>query len=198
MRKNYVLSVLFLGLVLFGIGGCGGDEDELESLTGTWEIISINRKTPAEWLLPVLAGEDGSTINVLGRRYETTKVTIKKTNVVFAINGSMSWDIDAEVEYGLDGFFIKLTMDTKVTGTYTVSGSTVSWAAKASVDFDWVGVSKENQQAFDADMKQETRRVEQVLEEDFDVGLVSAIWKLEGDVLTLIEDDGDEAVLSRR
>ena len=198
MRKNYVLSVLFLGLVLFGIGGCGGDEDELETLAGTWEIISINRETPAEWLLPVLAGEDGSTITVLDRRYETTKVTVKKANILFAINGSMSWDIEAEVEYGLDGFFIKLTMDTEVTGTYTVSGATVSWAADASVDFDWLGVSKENQQAFDADMKQETRRIEQVLEEDFDVGLVSAIWKLEGNVLTLIEDDGDETVLSRR
>ena len=57
MRKNCVFSVRLLGGLLLGIGGCGDDADALETLTGTWSILSINRKTPAAWLLPVLAGE---------------------------------------------------------------------------------------------------------------------------------------------
>ena len=211
MRKNCIFSLLLLGIVLLSLWGCSSDEDELEDLAGTWEIVSINRKTPAEWLLPVIEvvldmnnlilinpkTPAGRLLPGLAGEDVTTTVTVKKADIVFATNGSIFWNIDAEVEYGISGFFFKFVMDTEVKGTYTVSGATVSWAADASVDFDQLGLSNDYQQEFDSNMKQATERLEDILEEDLDVGLVSAIWELEADVLTLIEDDGDKTVLSR-
>ena len=40
------ICLLLCGLVSVGLLGCGGDDDPLEDLVGSWELIEIDRKTP--------------------------------------------------------------------------------------------------------------------------------------------------------
>ena len=106
--------------------GCGGDDEEspdptdqeypeltTEELVGSWEVVSIDDETPEQ---------------TTAANYPDAESTITQNSFVFTANGSWTRSFGWLLLIPLDAETVQqFTFTQELNGTYTVSGSTVSF-----------------------------------------------------------------------
>ncbi len=120
--------------------------------------------------------------------------TTQWIEVVFAADSSLLWK--ARVEGQEDG--LTFNVDLAIQGTYAVSGSTLTLvheSADATVEFAFplasIDVAREELDSLAKGLAAQT-------EEDAELEDWNGTWGLEGDILTLTNDDGAETVLTKK
>ena len=206
--KGFVIPVLFVGMLLLAVVGCGEDlktPEELikekaeesgtessvsslanEELHGSWEIVSIFGKTPEEYLESLTVGGE-------------SEITIKRLNYVFAADDS--WTCDLEEKTVIDFPDIPpATLEVAGTwsGSYAFDGLTLSIFTKESE----VHIATEPKDFFQVAFDRAIAEAEQDYDEDFRSNLIrlfaqSACTK-QGDTLVLITATGEEMVLEKQ
>ena len=211
MVKFVHICLLLCGVVSVGLLGCGGDDDPLEDLVGSWELIEIDRKTPEAYFQG--AGDFGT-------------VSEASMKLVFASDGSLYQEalllfsetepIDTEIR----GLHVDLTIEMKlkmtVKGNYVVSGSTLEIisgdqvnsdvSVSVSYDVDTQGIPElealerelnEGARELEKEIEKDgARSLEQELREEFGLELITHTWHLENDLLTLT--NGDQEVYRKK
>ena len=206
--KSFVIPVLLVGIILFGVVGCGEDlktPEELkkekagesavepsvsalanEELYGSWKVVSIHGKTPEEYLESFTIGGEA-------------EITIKQLNYVFAADDS--WTCNIEEETVLDFPDIPhATLEAAATwsGSYAFDGQTLSIFTKEAE----VHVAPEPKDFFQVALDQATVEAEQDYDDRFRHEFInpfahSACTK-QGDTLILVSQTGEEMVLEKQ
>ena len=84
---------LLLFLILLGIFGCGDDEEALENLIGTWELVTVDGRTPRADLQSEMGTE--ATVLTAGVKY------------VFSSDGSLFQELTIQAMTRRIGFLRK-------------------------------------------------------------------------------------------
>ena len=205
--KGFVIPVIFVGMMLLGVVGCGEDlktpeelrkekaeasasESSVSSLAnaelyGTWEVASIHGKTPEEYLESFTVGGEA-------------EINVKQLNYVFAVD---SWTCDLAEKTLIDFPDIPpATLEATGiwSGTYAFDGQTLSIFTKESE----VHIAPEPKDFFQIAFDQAPAEAEQDYDEDFRSDFItpfarSACTK-KGDTLVLITPNGKEMVLEKQ
>ena len=205
--KSFVIPVLFVGMMLLGVVGCGEDlktPEELrkekaeesgtessvsslanEELYGTWEVASIHGKTPEEYLESFTVGGEA-------------EIDVKHLNYVFAAD---SWTCDLEEKTLIDFPDIPpATLEATGiwSGTYAFDGQTLSIFTKESE----VHIAPEPKDFFQVAFDQGLAEAEQDYDEDFRSDFIKPFAQStctkQGDTLVLITATGEEMVLEKQ
>ena len=206
--KSFVISVLFVGMVLLGVVGCGqdlekpallGDEktgastvessvssSANEELHGSWEVVSIFGKTPKEYLESFTVGGEA-------------EITVKHLNYVFAADDSWTCDLEERTLIDFPDIPPATLEATGIwSGTYAFDGQTLSIFTKESE----VHIAPEPKDFFQVAFDQGLAEAEQDYDEDFRSDFItpfarSACTK-QGGTLVLITATGEEMVLEKQ
>ena len=196
-------NILLLSAVLLGLLGCGGDdenpsddEDPLVKIVGTWELITIDGKTPKADF-----EQDAD---------EETEVLDAARKIVFASDGALFQELTGTFRYLIESsplIYLKMRMHVTAEGRYVVSGSTLEFILsgddmKSEVDLSWETpgdpeLKQRLEQGFDWQEREE--EVKQEFEEEFKdqvLQLETYTFDLEGDYLTLMNES--EEVFKKR
>ena len=199
MLRNcfYQLLIFFL---LLGMLGCGGDEeDPVENLVGSWELITIDGKTPKED-----AQEDDEDIEI---RSAARKYVFASDGSLFA-EISMSFSFQQTTLSAIPGFNVEYTINYRFTvtinGNYVVSGSTLEFIigdrVNAEVDFSINTGGIPELERLEQELKQWAQEWAQEFEQEFkqewELKLETYTWELEEDLLTL--RNGSEEVYRKK
>ena len=149
-RSFLSLASLFVVLIIGNIG-CGGDEDENEWV-GTWALESVDGVSFEERFAEV-----------------GVSATIITNNWTFNSDGTMEAEIAIKFEAKEEGLELSGQGSTKMTGTYSLSGSNYTLTP---IEVEGTGIFKED--------------VEPIGATDEDTGT----WSRKGNTLTLNSDDG--------
>ena len=194
-------SALCLFLILPGISGCGGDSEETsddqdpsKNLVGTWELITVDGKTPKADLQQNTVDEEIEILDSAGK-------------VVFASDGSLfqerSFTFRILIESSPDLIYLRMRMGFTIKGSYVVSGSTVEFiqsgdaiSVEAHVSWETPGNPELTQQLEQLlDLEQESQEAaaeaEQEFARDFGLELDTHTFDLEGNILTLMNGSVD-------
>ena len=120
---TYTIRILCLFLILLGIFGCGSDSEETsddqdssKNLVGTWELITIDGKTPKADAQKNLQSEE-------------TEVLALAAKIILASDGAlfqeMSLTVRTLIEVPPNPIYIRSRVRQTVEGRYVVSGSTI-------------------------------------------------------------------------
>ena len=190
--------ILCVFLILLGIFGCGGDEvdtagdevdtagDEVDTaakIVGTWELITIDGKTPNAYIQQDI--ED-----------EATEVLAVANKIVFASNGIFRQETSITSRLLIidspTPVYIRSLLRITTKGRYAVSISTVVFIysnddsdIKLDLSLDTPGNPKLKQQLEQqAEWKQLKAKAKQEAPHDFKLDLDIHTLELEGDILT--------------
>ena len=189
-------SALCLFLILLGISGCGGDNEETsddqdpsKNLVGTWELITVNGKTQKAHFQQDTGDEEIELLDFAEK-------------VVFASDGSlfqeMLFTVRILIESSPDLIYLRVRMGFTIKGSYVVSGSTVEFiqsgdAINVEAHFSWEtpGNPELTQQLEQLlDLEQESQEAaaeaEQEFARDFGLELDTHTFDLEGNIFTLM------------
>ena len=106
---SFLWLVCISAVLIIGIIGCGGDDDENE-WAGTWEIESID----GESLEQSLAADFGE---------ESINLSIATNNWTFNSDDTMEAEFAVKIEAKEGGTEFSLQSSVKLMGTYSLSGS---------------------------------------------------------------------------
>ena len=206
---TYTIRILCLFLILLGIFGCGGDSEETsddqdssKNLVGTWELITIDGKTPKADAQKNLQSEE-------------TEVLALAAKIILASDGALFQEVSLTVrtliEVPPNPIYIRSRVRQTVEGRYVVSGSTIelirsgddikvtthtSWESPGNIELkqqlEQDPDSEEFRQGFEAGLKD-------ALEKNADnwaLQLSTNTFDLEGDILTLT--NGSKQVYKKR
>ncbi len=206
--KRFLIPVLFVGIVLLGVLGCGEDlktpeelrkeryeESAVESsvssvanaeLHGSWTVVSIFGVTPEEYL---------ESFTVDGK----AEIKIERLNFIFASDDS--WTCNIEEQTVIDFPDIPpATLETIGTwsGTYAFDGQTLSLFTKESE----VHIAPEPEDFFRMAFDQAIVEAEQDYDEDFRSDFIKpfaqSVCTKQGDTLVLVIHTGEEMVLEKQ
>ena len=189
-------STLCLFLILPGISGCGGDNEETsddqdpsKNLVGTWELITIDGKTPKAYFQQDIGDEEIELLDSAGK-------------VVFASDGSLFQEVLLTVriliESSPDLIYLRMRMGITIKGSYVVSGSTVEFIqsgdainAEAHISWETPGnpeLTQQLEQLLDWEQKSQeaAAELEQEFARDFGLELDTHTFDLEDNILTLM------------
>ena len=108
--RSFVWFVSLCAVLIIGIIGCGGDDDDNNEWGGTWAMETVDGQS-LEQSFSGDFGEDG--INV----------SITTNNWTFNDDGTMEAEIGLKIEAKEGSSEISANISTKATGTYSLSGS---------------------------------------------------------------------------
>ena len=197
---NTLYSILCFLLILFGLFGCGGDEEAAsKDLVGTWELITVDGKTPRAYFQQIAENED----------FEVLAMALK---VVFASDGTLfqelSFTARALINTSPSLIYLRVYMRFIIKGHYVVSDSTVEFirafdATNIQTDFSLeTPGNPELKQRLDQDLDWEQyeqdleSEVKQEAQDFFGLELDTYTYNVEGDILTLT--NGSEDVYKKR
>ena len=144
--KNFVISILLVGMMFLGVIGCGSDVEEPEALTeeksetpivepsvsslvkekllGSWDVVSIFRETPEKFF--------GYTENEEGVAEAETKAI--EFHCTFADDNSWVWNFRQEIAFKdpTDIHLGTIEMTGAWSGIYSITASTLSFILKES------------------------------------------------------------------
>ena len=193
--------ILCLFLILLGVFGCGGDNEETsddqdpsKDLVGTWELITVGGKT----FQPEMVDEE-------------TELLDAAEKLVFASDGSLFQEVSFTtrilIESSPNLIYLRMRIRVTIKGSYVVSGSTVEFiqtgdAANIEMHISWETpgdpeLKQRLEQLSDWEEYSQERGAE--LEEsarDAGLRLDTHTFDLEGDLLTLM--NGGEHVYRKR
>ena len=206
--KSFVIPVLFVGMMLLGVIGCGEDlkkPEELlkekaeesavepsvsslanEELHGSWKVVSIFGKTPEEYLESFTVGGEA-------------EIKIKQLNYVFAADDSWTCDLEERTVIDFPDIPPATLEATGIwSGTYAFDGLTLSIFTKESE----VHIAPEPKDFFQVAFDQALAEAEQDYDEGFRSDFIkpfarSACTK-QGDTLVLVIPTGEEMVLEKQ
>ena len=206
--KSFVIPVLFVGMMLLGVIGCGEDlkkPEELlkekaeesavepsvsslanEELHGSWKVVSIFGKTPEEYLESFTVGGEA-------------EIKIKQLNYVFAADDSWTCDLEERTVIDFPDIPPATLEATGIwSGTYAFDGLTLSIFTKESE----VHIAPEPKDFFQVVFDQAPAEAEQDYDEGFRSDFIkpfarSACTK-QGGTLVLITPTGEEMVLEKQ
>ena len=206
---TYTIRILCLFLILLGIFGCGGDSEETsddqdssKNLVGTWELITIDGKTPKADAQKNLQSEETEVLAL------AAKIILASDDALFQ---EMSLTVRTLIEVPPNPIYIRSRVRQTVEGRYVVSGSTIelirsgddmkvtthtSWESPGNIELkqqlEQDPDSEEFRQGFEAGLKD-------ALEKNADnwaLQLSTNTFDLEGDILTLT--NGSKQVYKKR
>ena len=207
ISKSFVISVLFVSMVLLGVVGCGEDLKKPEELLkekaeestagssasalanaelhGSWKVVSIFGTTPEEYL---------ESFTVAGE----SETQVKHLNYVFAAD---SWTCDLQEKTVLDFPDIPpatLEATGRWSGSYAFDGLTLSIFTKESE----VHIAPDPEDFFQIALDQAIAEAEQDYDEDFRSDFIKPFAQStctkQGDTLVLITATGEEMVLEKQ
>ena len=108
--RSFLWLVSLYAVLVIGIIGCGGDDDDENDWVGTWEIESIDGENYEQFL----AEEAGA---------EGVNVSIVTNNWTFNDDGTMEAELTVKIEAKEGGTEFSLQSSVKLMGTYSLSGS---------------------------------------------------------------------------
>ena len=208
IRKGFVIPVLFLGMMLLGVVGCGEDlktPEELmkekseesavessvsavenEELNGSWTVVSIFGTTPEEYLESVTAGGEA-------------EIKIEQLNYVFASDDSWTCNVREKTVIDFPDIPPATLEATGIwSGTYAFDGLTLSIFTKESE----VHIAPEPEDFFQVAFDQALVEAEQDYDEgfmsDFIKPFVQSACTKQGDTLVLVIRTGEEMVLEKQ
>ena len=112
--KKFLFVIIFL--LLLGIFGC--DRDASEVLVGTWELVTIDGKTPKVHFQQDLENQE-------------TNVLAAALKLVFAPDGSLFREASFSLQVPRLGIsLLRIQMIVTVNGSYVVSNSTVEFISE--------------------------------------------------------------------
>ena len=177
LRNCFILLLLyFISISLFG---CGGDEDASEDLVGTWDLVTVDGRTPV-----------GDIQRHIGNEFDV--LTAEGKNI-FSSDGSFF----QEVSFSALIDFVKMEISVTASGSYVISDSTVELISGDRVNVV-VNITGNTEGISDSDIEQLEREIEQQGEQDFGLTTATWTWRLEGDILTLSQTDGSEEVYKKK
>ena len=206
---TYTIRILCLFLILLGIFGCGGDSEETsddqdssKNLVGTWELITIDGKTPKADAQKNLQSEE-------------TEVLALAAKIILASDGALFQEVSLTVrtliEVPPNPIYIRSRVRQTVEGRYVVSGSTIelirsgddmkvtthtSWESPGNIELkqqlEQDPDSEEFRQGFEAGLKDALEKNA----DDWALQLSTNTFDLEGDILTLT--NGSKQVYKKR
>ena len=208
IQKSFVIPVLFVGVMLLGVAGCGEElktPEELqkekaeasgtgssvsalvnEELYGSWKVISIHGKTPEEYLESFTAGGEAD-------------INIKQLNYVFTADDAWTCDLAEKTIIDFPDIPPATLEATGIwSGTYAFDGLTLSIFTKESE----VHIAPEPKDFFQVAFEQALAEAEQDYDEEFSSDFItpfarSACTK-QGDTLVLVTATGEEMVLEKQ
>ena len=189
-------STLCLFLILPGISGCGGDNEETsddqdpsKNLVGTWELITVDGKNPKADSQQDIGDEETEVLDSAGK-------------VVFASDGSLFREVSLTVRILIESsralIYLRMRMGFTIKGSYVVSGSTVEFiqsgdAINVEAHFSWETpgnpeLTQQLEQLLDLEQisQEAAAKMEQEFERDFGLKLDTHTFDLEGNILTLM------------
>ena len=205
-RRILGLFYLMSFLILPGISGCGGDSEETsddqdpsENLVGTWELITVDGKTPKAELQQNTVDEEIEILDSAGK-------------LVFASDGSLfqerSFTVRILIKSSPDLIYLRMRMGFTVKGSYVASGSTVEFIqsadainVEAHLSWETPGnpeLTQQLEQLLDLEQESQeaTAEAEQEFARDFGLELNTHTFDLEDNILTLM--NGDVRVYRKR
>ncbi len=144
--KNFVISILLVGMMLLGMVGCGSDMEKPEALTegkpeesivepsvsslvkekllGSWDVVSIFKETP-EAFFEFPADQEGVA---------EAKTEAIAFHCTFADDNSWVWNLRQEIVFKdhADIPLGTIEMIGSWSGTYSIAASTLSFILKES------------------------------------------------------------------
>ena len=208
IRKGFVIPVLFLGMMLLGVVGCGEDlktPEELmkekseesavessvsavenEELHGSWTVVSIFGMTPEEYLESVTVGGEA-------------EIKIEQLNYVFVSDDSWTCNLEEKTVIDFPDIPPATLEATGIwSGTYAFDGLTLSIFTKESE----VHIAPEPEDFFQVAFDQALVEAEQDYDEgfrsDFIEPFVQSACTKQGDTLVLVIRTGEEMVLEKQ
>lgn len=124
--KKFLFFAIFL--LLLGIFGC--DRDASEVLVGTWELVTIDGKTPKVHFQQDLESQE-------------TNVLAAALKLVFAPDGSLFREVSLSLQVSMLGISLRIQMIVTVNGSYVVSSSTVEFISGDRVNIEF-NISSDN------------------------------------------------------
>ena len=187
---------LCLFLILLSISGCGGDSEETsddqdpsKNLVGTWELITVDGKTPKADFQQDIGDEETEVLDLAGK-------------VVFASDGSLFQEVSLTerilIESSRALIYLRMRMGFTMKGSYVVSGSTVEFIqsgdainVEAHISWETPGNPELTQQLEQLlDLEQISQEAAAEMEQEFarDLGLKldTHTFDLEDNILTLM------------
>ena len=200
--------ILCFFLILLGIFGCGDEdtsvvnEDPSEKIVGSWELITIDGKTPKADSQQDIGDDEGEVVEA-GRKFvfgadssffrEYSLVIKQRVKDSSVIPGLL---LDFTIRY-----YLSLTLN----GTYIISDQVIEFIQgdRVNVDFDF---SIDDTESFPAleELEQEVKESLQEFARELEQGLVSELeleldthtFDFEGDRLTLM--NGSKSVYRKK
>ena len=205
--KSFVIPVLFVGMMLLGVVGCGDDLEPVmlveektgeptveasvsalanEELLGSWKVVSIHGKTPEEYLESFTVGGEA-------------EINIKQLNYVFAADDAWTCDLEERTVIDFPDIPPATLEATGIwSGTYAFDGQTLSIFTKESE----VHIAPEPKDFFQVAFDQALAEAEQDYDEGFRSHFIkpfarSACTK-QGRTIVLVIPTGEEMVLEKQ
>ena len=196
--RDYCILCIFL--ILLGVFGCGGDEEDTSSdLVGTWELIRIDGKTLKASFQQEIGDEEIEVLDSAGK-------------IVFASDGSLFQEASLTgrilIESSPNLIYLRMRIHFTIEGRYVVSGLTVEFIQSsddlnAEAYFSWETPENpelkqrlENLLDLEQISQEAAAELEQEIARDFGLALDTHTFDLEGNILTL--RNGSERVLRKR
>lgn len=190
------ISVFWFFLMLLGIFGCGGDEDTenpSEKIVGSWELITINGKSPKTDAQQDFEDDEGEVVDA-GEK------------LVFGADSSFFREIVLVLKQRVKNstiipglwldFTMRLSMSFTLNGTYVISDQVIEFIQgdRVNVDFDFsiddaeaFPELEEREQEIKELVQESARELEQELVSEFALELDTYTFGFEGDSLTLMQ-----------
>ena len=171
IRRSVLWLVSLYAVLIMGIIGCGGDDDENEWV-GTWELVSVDGETFEQ------AIAEDEELEELGIEF-----SLDPNSWTFNDDGTMEVEFGMEFQVDEEGLAFSLQGAVKMIGTYSLSGSSYTFRITEVVEVTGLFEDFEEEELSPIDST-----------DDADTGT----WFREGNTLTLNSDDGSTATFKTK
>ena len=120
--RSFLWSVTLCVILVIGVVGCGGDDDDENDWSGTWAIESVNGQN-YELFLKEDFGRDEVDVSVVTNEW------------TFNDDGTLEMENKVKIEGGAGGSEITATILQSATGTYSLSGSSFTLTLEITINF---------------------------------------------------------------
>ena len=202
IQKSCIHIMLLLGMILLNlIVGCNGETDKplepteteeengdlpglsKEDLVGTWIVVSKDGENFEDVFVATLVDD-------IRNRFQNVTQKITANSWVFAVEGSWTWELAAEILAGEEDIFFKLDINLVQKGRYELSTETFSLMT------DNVEIAFKPKDLLQlAGIKEATLR--EALAQRASVPMKST-WDLQENLFTLTAENSEEIVLSKQ
>ena len=121
IRRSFLWSVTFCVILIIGVVGCGGDDDD-NDWVGTWALESVDGQS-YELFLKEDFGRDEVDVSVVTNEW------------TFNDDGTLEVENKVKIEGGAGGSEITATILQNATGTYSLSDSSYTLTLEMTINF---------------------------------------------------------------